>query len=294
MKKIINKISRFVPDRICISLMYYKHFHRFPSLNNPKTFNEKLQWLKLHDRRPEYIKMVDKFAVKQYIASVLGEEFIIPTLGVWDNADDIDFDKLPKQFVLKCTHDSHSIIVCKDKSKLDFEAARKTLNNGLKRNLFYYGREWPYKSVPPRIIAEKYMTDAPESDSFTDYKFFCFNGIADCVMVCLGRGDGETKFYFFDKQWKLKRLNVRGKKAPSDFTIPKPICMDQMFKVAEILSSGIPFARIDLYQSNEKIYFGEITLYPASGFDANILPEADLYFGKLINLKKAIKKENSK
>ena len=280
----IKKLLRFIPDKVYLSFIYCKHFKRFPSFKNPKTFNEKLQWLKLYDRNPEYTKMVDKYAVKQFIAEKIGKEYVIPTLGVWDKFEDIDFDKLPNRFVLKCTHDSHSVIICKDKSKFDIDAARTRITNGLKRNFFYYGREWPYKAVKPRIIAEKYMTDNTDVDCFTDYKFFCFNGCADCVMVCLGRGEGDTKFYFFDKQWKLKRLNVSGKKAAKDFTLPKPTCMDKMFEIAELLSRGIPFARIDLYQSNEQIYFGEITFYPASGFDANILPESDLYFGKLIKL----------
>lgn len=284
MNKTIRKASRLIPDRLYLSLLYYKHFHKFPNFNSPQTFNEKLQWLKLYDRRPEYTKMVDKYAAKLYIAEVIGEEYVIPTLGVWDRFEDIDFNKLPDRFVLKCTHDSHSVIICKDKAKLDIESARQKLTSSLSRNFFYYGREWPYKDVPPRIIAEAYMTDAPGVDSFTDYKFFCFDGVADCVMICLGRNEGKPKFYFFNKKWELMRLNMSGKNAPSDFTIPKPECMDMMFDVAERLSFNIPFARVDLYQSNGHIYFGEITLYPASGLDANILPESDLYFGELINI----------
>ena len=285
----LKKISRVIPDKLYLMLMYRKHFHRFPDFNCPKTFNEKLQWLKLYDRRREYTKMVDKYAVKQYITEKLGSGFVIPTLGVWDRFDDIEFDKLPDKFVLKCTHDSHSVIICKDKSKLDIESAKQKLTRSLSRNFFYYGREWPYKDVPPRIIAEAYVTDAPGVDSFTDYKFFCFDGVADCVMVCLGRSEGKPKFYFFNKKWDLMRLNISGKEASDNFTIPKPKCMDRMFEVAELLSTNIPFARVDLYQSNDHIYFGEITLYPASGFDANILPESDLYFGELIDLRSLIK-----
>lgn len=279
-------LYRNMPDDEFLKKMFYYKMGRPLDLEAPSTFNEKLQWLKLHDRNPLYIKLVDKYAVKEYIEKQLGAEYVIPTLGVWDNADDIDFDKLPQKFVLKCTHDSHGLVICKDKSKLDIPAAREVLKKGLRRNYFIVGREWPYKSVPPRIIAEEYMTDEPDVDSFTDYKFFCFDGEVDCVMVCLDRQTGDTKFYFFDRDWNLKRLNKRGKAAPEGFTIPKPKMMDEMFKIAEKLSQGMPFVRVDLYQSCGKIYFGELTFYPDSGFDANILPETDQYWGSLIKLKK--------
>lgn len=254
------------------------------NLESPTTFNEKLQWLKLNDRNPKYTTMVDKYEVKQYVADKIGEQYIIPTYGVWDKFEDIDFDKLPEQFVLKCTHDSGGLVICRDKSKFDIDAAKKKINKSLQNNYFYNGREWPYKNVPARIIVEKYMTDNEKSEGFTDYKFFCFDGKVDCVMVCLDRYTGDTKFYFFDKDWKLKRLNKRGKAAPEGFTIPKPECMDQMFELAAKLSQGIPFVRVDLYQSCGKIYFGELTFFPDSGFDANILPEADAYFGSLIKI----------
>lgn len=256
------------------------------NLENPKTFNEKLQWLKLYDRKPIYTTMVDKYAVKEYVAAIIGDEYIIATLGIWDRFDDIDFNTLPNQFVLKCTHDSGGLVICKDKSKLDIAAARKKINKSLKTNYFYFGREWPYKDVLRKIIAEKYMTDSEKVDYFTDYKFYCFDGYVDFVMVCVERYTGNPKFYFFDRQWNLKRYNKRGKEAPKDFTLPKPSHMDEMFDIASKLSEGIPFVRVDLYQSNERVYFGEMTFYPDSGFDKNRLPEADLYFGSLIKLPK--------
>lgn len=258
------------------------------SLAPPRTFNEKLQWLKLYDRKPEYTIMVDKYKVREYIKEKIGDEYLIPLLGVWDNAKDIDFDKLPNQFVLKCNHNSGlGMYICKDKSKLtkkQVREIRKNLTKGLQQDYYLTGREWPYKNVPRKIIAEKYMTDTPESSDFTDYKFFCFNGYVDCVMVCLERSSGDTKFYFFDRDWNLKRLNIRGKNAPDGFTIPKPDLMDKMFNVASNLSEGLPFVRIDLYQSVGKIYFGEITFFPDSGFDSNLLAETDEYFGNLIHL----------
>ena len=255
------------------------------NLNNPITFNEKLQWLKLYDRRPEYTMMVDKYKVRDYIADQLGGEYLIPLLGVWDDPDEIDFDALPNQFVLKCNHNSGlGMCICKDKSKLDIKKVKEELRKGLRQDYYLTGREWPYKNIPRKIICEQYMEDSSQKDSLTDYKFFCFNGVADCVMVCLDRFSGDTKFYFFDKNWELKRLNIRGKNAPEGFTIPKPICMDEMFRIAEQLSVGMPFSRIDLYECNGKVYFGEITFFPDSGFDANLLPETDQYFGEMIDL----------
>ncbi len=254
-------------------------------LENPRTFNEKLQWLKLYDRRPEYTVMVDKYRVRDYIKEKLGEEYLIPLIGVWDDPDEIDFDRLPDKFVLKCNHNSGlGMYICKDRSKLDVRKVRAGLKKGLAQDYYLTGREWPYKDVPRKIICEKYMTDFPGSRDFTDYKFFCFNGYVDCVMVCLERSSGDTKYYFFDRDWNLKRLNIRGKNAPEGFTVPKPDQMGKMFEVAAMLSEGLPFARVDLYQSNDCIYFGEITFFPDSGFDSNLLPETDAYFGKLIHL----------
>lgn len=308
MKKVINAVKkperllmyisrrgllRWIPDALYLRMVFKLKFGYKLDLKNPKTFNEKLQWLKLFDRKPLYTTLVDKYAVRDYIAKTIGEEYLIPLIGVWDSFDDINFDDFPNQFVLKCNHDSSSVIICKDKTKFDIDKARKKLLHCLKCNGYNFGREWPYKNIKPRIIAEKYMTDSDDVDNLTDYKFFCFNGKADSVMLCLERNTGDTKFYFFDKNWNLRRYNIRGKNAPSDFTLPKPAGMDQMFELAEKLSTGLPHARIDLYYSNDKIYFGEITFFSASGFDTDILPETDLYFGNLINLEE-IQDENSR
>ncbi len=254
-------------------------------LENPEKFNDKLQWLKLNYRLPEYTMMVDKYLVRDYIREQLGEEYLIPLVGAWDSPDEIDFDALPDKFVLKCNHNSGvGMYICRDKSKMDVEKVKKELWRGLNQNYYLVHREWPYKDVKRKIICEKFMSDAPGASDFTDYKFFCFNGKVDSVMVCLERSSGETKFYFFDENWELKRLNIRGKNAPEGFTIPKPECMDEMFKIAAKLSVGMPFVRVDLYQSNGQIYFGELTFFPDSGFDANLLPETDEYFGKLLEL----------
>ncbi len=294
-KLIFNKDYRFlilnargfyskVSDEKILKRVYKACTKKELNLENPVTYNEKLQWLKLYDRKPIYTKMVDKYEVKNYVSSIIGEEYIIPTLGVWDKFEDIDFDKLPNEFVLKCTHDCGGIIICKDKSKLDIKKAKKKINKCLKKNYYVKYREWPYKDVKPRIIAEKFMSD--NSGGLVDYKFFCFNGIVNCVMVCIDRHISDVKFYFFDEKWQLLRLNVRGKNAPEGFTLPKPKSIDKMFEIAKTLSKDLPFVRVDLYECDGQIYFGETTLFPDSGFDPNILEETDIYWGKLLQLPK--------
>lgn len=289
-EKILIKLgrnSRLIPDKLYLQAYYYNIFGKRLDLKNPKTFNEKLQWLKLYNRHPEYTLMVDKYKVREYIANQIGDEYLIPLLGVWTDPDEIDFESLPNQFVLKCNHNSAvGMCICKNKSTLDVSKVKAELAKGLAQNFYLSGREWPYKDVKPCIIAEKYMTDNENSTEFTDYKFFCFNGYVDCVMICLERSTGNTKFYFFDSEWNLKRLNERGLNAPDGFTLPKPQCIDEMFDIAAKLSEGIPFVRVDLYQSNGSVYFGELTFYPDSGFDSNLLIEADEYWGSLINIKK--------
>ena len=279
-----------MPDEKFLKKQFKATMGKELDLENPQTLNEKLQWLKLYNRKPEYTMMVDKYLVKDYIAKELGEQYVVPLIGVWDDPDDIDFDKLPNQFVLKCNHNSAvGLCVCRDKSKLDIEKTRKALKKGLKQDCYMAGREWPYKNVPRKVICEKYITDSPDSDQLTDYKFFCFNGKVDCVMVALDRATGDTKFYFFDQDWNLLRYNIRGREAPEGFTIPMPKTMPKMFSIASKLSKGLPFARIDLYSCEDQVYFGEITFFPASGFDDKLLAEPDLHWGQMIDLPTAQK-----
>lgn len=432
--RIIKQIVSFNPKRFAflsdeqyLQLKFYDAFGRFMDFSNPQTFNEKLQWLKINNRKPEYTTMVDKYKSKDYVGNIIGDEYIIPTLGVWNNFDEIDFDALPDQFVLKCTHDSGGLVVCRDKSSLDMDVTRKKIETSLSNNFYYMGREWPYKNVPHRIIAEQYMADdlrdyklfcfdgvprmtlvcserftkdglkedfydeawnhlevqrpvhgnsilpiqrpkqyelmkkltvklsekmpfaridfyeinekeyfgeitfypasgfegfRPEewdlrlgewiklpigggyklnsdecsiiiSDSYynkkdtkalVDYKFFCFDGVAESVMVCTERETGHPKFYFFDKEWNLKKYNIRGKEAPEGFTLPKPDCINEMFTIAEKLSKGIPYVRVDLYCIDGLVYFGEMTFYPDSGFDVNLLKESDAHWGEMLVL----------
>lgn len=296
MKIIFNKNYRFLilsnkgfykkmDDKSFLEKKYYLIMKKKLNLENPETFNEKLQWLKLYDRKPIYTDMVDKFTVRKYIASTLGDEYLIPLIGAWDNVDDIDFNILPNRFVLKCNHNSGlGMFVCKDKSNICIKKVKKELKKGMSENYYWSGREWPYKNVKKKIIAEKYMED--ESGGLIDYKFFCFNGKVDNIMVCIDRHIDNPKFYFFDKDWQLLRLNVSGKNAPKDFTLPKPHCLNKMIEIASILSKDIPFVRVDLYECSHKIYFGEMTFFPQSGFDYNLLSETDKYLGDLITIPK--------
>ena len=278
---IVRKLYFLFPDRLFLIISYYLAMGKPLHLDNPKTMNEKLQWLKLYNRKPEYTQMVDKVLAKDYVANLIGNEYIVPTLGVWNHFDEIDFDQLPNQFVLKTNHSGggEGVVICKDKATFNLSQAKKILEHSLKYDVSSYYGEWPYRNIERKIFAEKYL-----GDDLTDYKFYCFDGEADVVLNCIERQTGHPKFYFFDKEWNLRRLNKRGKEAPEGFTLPKPEGMDEMFEIAAKLSEGLPYARIDLYNVEGKIYFGEITLFPASGFDYNRLPEADLYFGEKITL----------
>ena len=189
-----------MPDKQYIQLQFFYHFHKFVDFSNPQTFNEKLQWLKIYDRNPVYVKMVDKYEVKKIVAGIIGEEYVIPTYGVWDDAYDVDFSVLPNQFVIKCTHDSGSAIVVKDKNNCDEKEIRKKLERSLSRNFYYRSREWPYKTVKPRIIAEKKLKI--DNEQLMDYKIMCFNGKALCSFVCSGRDSVEgLRVTFFDRDW---------------------------------------------------------------------------------------------
>lgn len=278
---IVLKLYFLFPERLYLRVRYYLEMGKPLHLDNPKTMNEKLQWLKLYNRKPEYTKMVDKVLAKEYVAGLIGKKYIVPTLGVWNRFDEIDFDKLPNQFVLKTNHSGGNmgVVICRDKNAFDKEKAKEKLEKSLKLDLSRVSGEWPYRNVERKILAEEYL-----GNNLTDYKFYCFDGVADVVLNCIERETGTPKFYFFDKDWNLRRLNKRGKEAPEGFTLPKPDGMDKMFEVAAKLSEGLPFARVDLYNVEGSIYFGEITFFPDSGFDKNRLPESDLYFGEKIKL----------
>lgn len=276
-------MDRIISDKLYLSLLYRRVLDKKMHWDNPCTFNEKLQWLKIYNRRNEYTQMVDKIAVKKIVAEKLGEKYIIPTLGVWDDFDDIDFSILPDRFVLKCNHDSGSICICKNKNTFDIAEARKKMRKGLKQNLYWAGREWPYKDVKPRILAEKFMEDEGGDGDLKDYKLMCFNGKVYCTFVCSERFEGSgLKVTFFDRDWK--RLSFERHYPSSEKVIFKPVHYYEMIRLAEELSKNIPFVRSDFYEINGQLYFGELTFYPGSGLEAFTPPEWDRRLGELIKL----------
>lgn len=280
--KIRFGVYNYLTDEAFLKKIFKKIMGKPLNLDNPITFNEKLQWLKLHDGNPKYIMLVDKYAVKEYISQILGDSYVIPTLGLWKSFDDIDFDSLPSQFVLKCNHDSGGVIICRDKSKLNLKPIQKAIKRSLKRNFYMIGREWPYKDIPRKIFAEKFIED--KNHTLNDYKFFCFDGYVDNVMIVAGRDTGNPRFYHFNREWKLCRYNRLCRSLPEDFTIPKPSKIDEMFEIAEKLSKGFPHVRIDLYCVDDHIYFGEYTLYNQSGFETGFDNYSDTLLGSFIRL----------
>lgn len=262
-----REFLNFLSDKTYISISYYLKFWKKINLNNPKTFNEKLQWIKLNDRKTLYTILADKYLVKEYVADCIGDEHVIKTLGIWNDAKQINFSKLPNQFVLKCNHDSGSVIICRDKSKLDKELVIKKLNKSLMHSGFWFGREWPYKNIKPQIIAEQYIEDDTKNIGLTDYKFFCFNGVPKLLYVSLGLENHSTaQISFFDmngKEMPFRRKDYR----PLQEELHIPPTFDKMKEIAELLAKKIsaPFVRIDLYPVKDKVYFSEVTFFPCNG-----------------------------
>ena len=281
---ILNVTARFWPDKLFLKLKFYLIMGQKLDLKNPRSFNEKLQWLKLNDIHPEYTQMVDKVEVKAYVASIIGEEYIIPTLGIYESVDDIDFDKLPQQFVLKCTHDSGGVVICKDKTKLDIEREKLKLKKGWGRNYFKYNREYPYRDVKPRIIAEAYMKDESEYE-LKDYKFFCFNGEPRFFKIDFDRQKNHRANYY-NLDMNLQEFGEKDFSPNPSVKFLKPTNFDKMVSIARQLAANIPFVRIDLYNVKGEIYFGEITFFPASGMGQFTLKEWDYKFGEWIKLPK--------
>ena len=271
-----------MPDDAYLKRYYKARTGRELDLDNPKTFNEKLQWLKIHDRNPLYTKLVDKYEVKQYVSNRIGSDHIIPTYGVWERFEDIDFKALPDQFVLKTTHDSGGVVICKGKDHFDLDKARKKLNRSLRRNFYYKTREWPYKSVQPRILAEKFMVDESGIE-LKDYKVLCFNGEPKLIELHQGRFTEIHYQDFYDIDWnKTTICNIHEQPHPD--IAPKPICLDDMLECSRILSADIPHVRVDWYVINESLYFGEMTFFDASGFDLYKDDNDDLLLGSWITV----------
>lgn len=280
--KIRKCLLDLLPDKLFLMLLFRKNMGYWMDFNNPKSFSEKLQWLKLNNRKNIYTTLVDKYAVKKYVAKIIGDEYIIPTIGVWGSFDQIDFDTLPNQFVLKCTHDSGGLVICKDKSKFDRVYAKKIIEKSLKFNYYKLWREWPYKNVIPRIIAEQYLVDESGIE-LKDYKFFCFNGIVKCLKVDFGRFV-EHHANYYDAEMNLLPFGEANFPPVYDHTISKPKNYEKMVELAEKLSKSIPFLRVDFYNINGKIYFGELTLYPTSGIGQFTSKDWDIKLGSYINL----------
>lgn len=285
-KEILKKIKyslKFIPDKMFLQIYYFARFKKFINFKKPETYNEKLNWLKLNDRQDIYTKLVDKYDVKTEISKLIGEEYMIPTLGIWDTFDEIDFDNLPDNFVLKCTHDSEGVFIVKDKNKLNKEELKKKINKAMKYNFYYIGREWPYKNIKPRIIAEKYMEDHVDKE-LRDYKFFCFDGIAKFMFIATDRGIGETKFDYYDLEFN--HLDIVQHYPNSDKEIKKPINFEKMIQFSEKITQyfKIKHARIDFYEVDGKLYFGEITFYHFSGLQPFKPNEWDKKIGDLLIL----------
>jgi len=270
----------WMKDETYLKIAYWCKMGKKLDLKNPMTYNEKLQWLKLNDRNPDYIKLVDKYEVKKIIKKTIGEEYLIPLLGIWDNVDDINFDKLPNQFVLKCTHDSGGIVICRDKNKLDIKKTKKSLKKSFKHNYFWGQREWIYKNIKPRIIAEKYMVDESRRE-LKDYKFFCFNGEVKAMFVATDRGI-DTRFDFFDLDFN--HLPFMQHYPNANKSINKPKGFEEMVELAKALSKGIPHVRVDFYDINGKVYFGEMTFFHFSGWEKFEPSKYDEIFGSWLKI----------
>lgn len=271
-----TKAARLIPDKMFIKLSYWSHFCKWINLDNPVTFNEKLQWLKLNHKKAKYCDYADKFTVRNYIKDVIGEQYLVPMIGVYDTVSDIEWDMLPDKYVLKCTHASGRNIICSDKLALDIENAKRKLKVWMKSNFFWHGREWVYKTIKPRIVAEQYLEN-PTCDELIDYKFMCFNGEPKCLFLCLDRQSNESlKVDFYDMEWNPMPFERHYKR--SGRQIPRPKCFDEMAKLARKLSEGIPFVRVDFYEVNGQVYFGELTFFPGNGME-EFTPE---YYDELL------------
>ena len=289
---VLNKLAPLFSDERYVKWKYYLNFRRKLNLQNPQTFNEKLQWLKLYDRHEEYTQMVDKYEAKKYVAAIIGEEYIIPTLGVYNSFDDINFDELPNQFVLKCTHNSGGIVICKDKQTMDIKKSRKKMNKWMKKNPFWGNREYPYKHVKPRIIAEQYM-EQEDGESLRDYKVLCFHGKAKLIEFHRFRYTEKQTQDFYDINWNKTSISQGGGfMDKSDNLFPKPVHLDLMLNLSEILTQEMIHCRVDWYVIAGHLYFGELTFFDGSGLDPFDDENDDLLLGSWISVNETKKSDH--
>ena len=276
--------SHFWSDKLYLKIMYRLQMGSHLNLENPKTYNEKLQWIKLYDRKPEYSIMVDKVRVKDYVAEKIGEEYIIPTIGVWSDPEDIDFQTLPTKFVIKCNHNSGTgMYICTDKSKMDINKVKSELRKGLKENYYIRNREWPYKEVKRKILAEEFL-EIPGQASLNDYKIMCFNGKAKLIELHEGRFTNKHTQTFYDTQWNITSLTQDSYGECNKVPSPKPALLEEMINLSEVLAKDIPHIRVDWYIVNNKLYFGELTFFDGSGFDKFIPVDYNYIIGSWITL----------
>ncbi|QUG86551.1 glycosyl transferase [Bacillus nitratireducens] len=271
----------WLPDKHYLKLLYWGEVHKKLNLNKPLTYNEKLQWLKLYDRNPDYNIYVDKYAVRSYIQEKIGEQYLIPLIGVYESVDEINWDNLPNKFILKCTHGSGSNIICTDKNKFDKQMAIKKLNRWMKKNWYWFGREWPYKNIQPRIICEKYMVDE-SGEELKDYKIFYFNGEPKVIQVDYNRFKGHMR-NLYDINWNYMQASIEYPTNP-DVLIKRPEKLDEMLELGRILAKKYPHVRVDFYFTNNKIYFGEMTFYHGAGLETFHPEEFGMEMGKWINV----------
>ena len=272
-------------DEDYLKLVFRAKFGYKLDLTNPQTFSEKLQWIKLNDHNPEYQLMVDKYDVKGYVSNLIGEDYIIPAYGVWNSFDDINFNSLPNQFVLKCTHDSGGISICRDKSVFDYDKAKKRITTSLKRDYYYHGREWPYKGLKHRVLAEKLLVDE-SGNELRDYKVLCFNGVPKLIEYHSGRYTDHQTQDFYDTEWRKTSISQAGIECyqVSNYVAPKPSTLNEMLELSSILAKNIAHVRVDWYSVYGKLYFGEITFFDGSGLDPFDSYDDDLLLGSWIDL----------
>lgn len=280
---VIKNSRLFLCDKLYVELLFYLLNGKRLNFSNPKTYCEKLNWLKLYDRNPDYTIMVDKVKAKEWVSQRIGSQYIIPTIGVWENPEDIDFEELPNRFVLKCNHNSGvGMFICKDKTKMNKKAVIKELHAGLNENYFLKYREWPYKNVPRRILAEQFMEDE-ENSELMDYKFFCFNGKPYMMYISQDHSLHPTTD-FYDMNFNHLPLRMKDPNGSVDYNKPKGF--EEMYKIAAVLSEGIPHLRVDFYVINNRVYFGELTFFPNAGFTEIKPEEWSLKIGEMIDLPK--------
>lgn len=283
---LVSKYNWLFPTKLYVKLLFRLRMGYKLNLKNPKTFNEKLQWLKLYANKPEYTNMVDKALAKEYVKPLIGEKYIVPTYGIWDTPEEIDFDMLPNQFVLKTTDGGGSlgVVICDDKTKMNKDAIIAKLHKVLKQDIYGKLREQPYKHIKKRILAEQYLSDETTSvrGDLNDYKFYCFNGVVTYCEVITGRRT-KKQIDFFDLNWNHMPFTFQGRDF-ADNQVQKPECFAEMIEVADKLCKGFPYSRIDMYVVQGKVYFGEITLFPASGFRGFSPEEWNIKLGNMIEL----------